>query len=270
VVDHQRRRGDAQPRPLSAIVRAIGGAPVKVRTKLLVAFAAIAALLIVVAVLGLRVLGQSNSRVESLGTLQLRAATYQSLQTQAQELRQLLAIRVAEDPGLNGYLSRSSSDVIRGRTWVLADKTIAAAVSQLGPATSATGLGFSPPVEDRALIDRIRSDYRRFKVALAKISAADRSGGQRSQNQRLLTDSSSSYSRRSSSFIRLTFPASAPSSSRLSTSSRREKSPAAISARRTSVRWIGRTSDADRAKPSSAASTMLAAPTPMNRSREEA
>ncbi len=57
-----------------------------------------------VAVLGLRVLGQSNSRVVSLGTLQLRAATYQSLQTQAQQLRQMLAVRVAEDPSLNTYL----------------------------------------------------------------------------------------------------------------------------------------------------------------------
>ena len=46
---------------------------------MLVAFAVIAALLVAVAVLGLRVLGQSNARVESLGTLQLRAATYQRL-----------------------------------------------------------------------------------------------------------------------------------------------------------------------------------------------
>ena len=65
--------------------------PISVRTKLLVAFALIAALLVVVGVLGLRVLGQSNARVEELGTLQRRAATYQSLQTQAQQLRQLLA-----------------------------------------------------------------------------------------------------------------------------------------------------------------------------------
>ena len=64
-------------------------------------------------VLGLRVLGQSNARVESLGTLQLRAATYQSLQTQAQQLRQLLAIRVAEDPNLNAYLGRQRLGVAR-------------------------------------------------------------------------------------------------------------------------------------------------------------
>ena len=80
------------------LVRAVGRVPVKVRTKLLVAFAVIAALLVAVGVLGLRVLGQSNARVESLGTLQLRAATYQSLQTQAQQLRQLLAIRAGGRP----------------------------------------------------------------------------------------------------------------------------------------------------------------------------
>src|SRR5690242_21249555 len=75
------------------LVRAVGRAPASVRTKLLVAFAVIAALLVAVAVLGLRVLGQSDSRIEALGTLQLRNATYQSLQTQAQQFRQLFADR---------------------------------------------------------------------------------------------------------------------------------------------------------------------------------
>jgi len=46
--------------------------------------------LIAVGVLGLGVLGRSNTRAEALGTLQLRVATYQTLQTQAPQLRQLL------------------------------------------------------------------------------------------------------------------------------------------------------------------------------------
>jgi signal transduction histidine kinase len=169
------------------VVRAVGRAPVKLRTKLLAAFAAITALLVVVAVLGLGVLGQSNARVESLGTLQLRASTYQSLQTQAQQLRQLLAIRVLEDPGLNAYLGRSRASVLHGRTWVLADKTITAAVSQLGPATNQARFGFVPPLADRVYIDRIRSDYQRFSAALAKITADDRGNGRSAENQRLLT-----------------------------------------------------------------------------------
>ena len=85
------------------LVRAVGRAPVTLRTKLLVAFAGIAALLVAVAVLGLGVLGQSNSRVESLGTLQLQASTYQALQTQAQQLRQLLSVRAAADPSQDRY-----------------------------------------------------------------------------------------------------------------------------------------------------------------------
>ena len=124
------RRGARSESPL---VRAVGRAPVGVRTKLLVAFAGIAALLLMVAVLGLRVLGQSNARVETLGTLQLRAATYQILQTQAQQMRQLLSIRAAQDPNLSVYVGVPESDVRGGRRWTLVDLTISAALSQLCP-----------------------------------------------------------------------------------------------------------------------------------------
>jgi signal transduction histidine kinase len=185
VADHERSRGNAEPHALSSVARAVGGAPVKLRTKLLVAFAVIAALLVVVAVLGLRVLGQSNARVESLGELQQRAAAYQSLQSQAQQLRQLLAIRVGEARGLNVYVSGGAT--IRGPTWVLADKLITAAVSPLGPATDPAGLGFAPPASDRGSIGRLKSDYRAFSAALARITAVDRAGGRSAQSQRLLT-----------------------------------------------------------------------------------
>jgi signal transduction histidine kinase len=170
------------------LVRAVGRVPVKVRTKMLVAFAGIAALLIVVAVLGLRVLGQANTRVVSLGTLQLRAATYQSLQTQAQQLRQLLALRVGEDPNLRTYLGASSTIALSGRNWTLVDHAIAAALSQLGPATNETRFGFAPPSEDEALLVRIRSDYRRFSDALKQITAFDLAGASAAKNKPLLTD----------------------------------------------------------------------------------
>jgi signal transduction histidine kinase len=169
------------------LVRAVGRVPVKVRTKLLVAFAVIAALLVAVGFLGLRVLGQSNSRVESLGTLQLRAATYQSLQTQADQLRQLLAIRVAEDPNLNTYLGGRVTSALSGRTWTLVDHTIAAALSQLGPTTNETRFGFVPPPKDEALLDRIRSDYRRFSQMLTQIIAFDRAGTTSKKSQPFLT-----------------------------------------------------------------------------------
>jgi signal transduction histidine kinase len=159
------------------LVRAVGRIPVRVRTKMLVAFALIAALLVAVAVLGLRVLGQSNSRVESLGTLQLRAATYKGLQTQAQQLRQLLAVRAAADyPNYGAYAGRNASGVLGPVSWIFVDETIAAALSQFGPATNESRFGFVPPPEDEILLSQVRVDYRRFTRTLKQIIALDRTG----------------------------------------------------------------------------------------------
>jgi signal transduction histidine kinase len=170
------------------VVRAVGRVPVKVRTKLLAAFAVIAALLVAVGVLGLRVLGQSNARIESLGTLQLRAATYQSLQTQAQQLRQLLAVRGAENPGLGIYLGgKPAPGVLAGQNWILVDTAIAAAQSQLGPATNESRFGFVPPHEDEVLLMRIRRDYRGIGRTLEQITTADRNKATSKTIQPLLT-----------------------------------------------------------------------------------
>ena len=55
------------------LVRAVARLPVKVRTKLLIAFVGTSLLLVAVGLLGQLVLGQSNDRVASLGPLQERA-----------------------------------------------------------------------------------------------------------------------------------------------------------------------------------------------------
>jgi hypothetical protein len=81
------------------LVHAVARVPANVRTKLLVAFLGIAALLVVVGVLGLRFLGQANGRVERLGTLQERSAAYDTIQTEATLLRQLLGFRGGGESG---------------------------------------------------------------------------------------------------------------------------------------------------------------------------
>jgi hypothetical protein len=78
------------------LVRLVAGVPANLRTKLLVGFLAIAALLVVVSVIGLQVLGKTNGRVVGLGTLQLRSSTYQALEAHATDLRQALGARSAE------------------------------------------------------------------------------------------------------------------------------------------------------------------------------
>ena len=65
------------------LVRAVGRLPAGVHAKLLVAFVGTALLVIVLGVLGLRLLGQSNERVETLGTLQQRAFAYGKLRADA-------------------------------------------------------------------------------------------------------------------------------------------------------------------------------------------
>ena len=170
----------------NSFVRLVARIPVKLRTKLIGGFAAITVLLVAVAVLGLRVLGDANARVVSLGTLQLRAATYQQLQTQAQQLRQMLAVRVAEDPSLNTYTGNGDGDFPRGESWVLVDKAIAASLSQLGPATNASRFGFVPPREDEPLLARIRADHRRLTTAIDRITTSDRTGAATALSQRLL------------------------------------------------------------------------------------
>jgi len=101
----KRRRLSPAENPL---VRRIGRAPVTVRTKLLVGFVTIAALLVVVGALGLLALGRSNARVERLGTLQGRAAAYQSLQTDVNQLADLLLARATFTPNAGRPLGQGA------------------------------------------------------------------------------------------------------------------------------------------------------------------
>jgi signal transduction histidine kinase len=135
-------------------VRAVGRVPAGVRVKLLVAFVGTALLVVVLGVLGLRLLGQSNERVETLGTLQVRAFAYGKLRSDALHVRLLLAQNVGGDfyknfPDLNKH------DVGPG---VLAiDRAIASAVAQIPASTFPDNLGFRPPPEDERYLGRIRA-----------------------------------------------------------------------------------------------------------------
>jgi signal transduction histidine kinase len=136
------------------LVRAVGRVPAGVRVKLLVAFVGTALLVVVLGVLGLRLLGQSNERVETLGTLQVRAFAYGKLRSDALHVRLLLAQNVGGDfyknfPDLNKH------DVGPG---VLAiDRAIASAVAQIPASTFPDNLGFRPPPEDERYLGRIRA-----------------------------------------------------------------------------------------------------------------
>src|SRR3954464_8309775 len=79
------------------LVRAVARVPAGVHIKLLVAFVGTALLVVGVGLLGLRLLGQSNDRVATLGTLQERAFAYGKLRSDALHTRLLLSENVAGD-----------------------------------------------------------------------------------------------------------------------------------------------------------------------------
>jgi len=181
-----RRRWKALAGLESRLARAVAGVPAMVRTKLLVAFLVIAALLVLVGVLGLRFLGQANGRVEGLGTLQLRATRYQALATSATDLRQALTVRAAGYPGARAYTGGETLPV-SGRVWVKADHDVANMLSQVELGTDEAIFEFVPPAEDERVLRQIRRDYNAVRTAQLAFSTLDKRGVAGGYAQRLLT-----------------------------------------------------------------------------------
>jgi signal transduction histidine kinase len=152
------------------LVQAIARTPAKVRTKLLVSFLAIAVLLLLLALLGLRVLGQSNSRSEGLKTLEERTAGYQNLYTEATTFRDLLAL-CAGGADVQTFLNGgrpargSTRDCLRS-----IDRTVGTALAGLGTATQ---LGFRPSPDEAAIYSQVKQDYRALNKLVARITASN-------------------------------------------------------------------------------------------------
>jgi len=167
VVDEQRslRRGD------NPVVRAVGRLPAGVHVKLLVGFVATAVLVVVVALMGLRLLGQANDRAESLGALQSRAAAYGRLQEDALHLQLLLSEnKSAGSLATNGGKGR---EVRSGREAIVIDQAAADTAARIAPATLAANLGFTPPAEDESVLRRIRAKSARLSTVMRQILASD-------------------------------------------------------------------------------------------------
>ena len=135
------------------LVRAVGRLPARVHTKLLIAFVGTALLLVAVGVSGLRVLADSNDRVEQLGALQKRASAYGKLRSES-DVRPLLAENV--DPDFY-TVNPGGLPPGRGETGPNpVDRAIANAIARIGPGTRADRLGFVPPSEDEGVLSEIR------------------------------------------------------------------------------------------------------------------
>ena len=152
------------------LVRAIGRIPAGVHAKLLVAFAGIALLVVVLGALGLRLLGQSNERVETLGGLEQRAFAYGKLQSDVRYVRTLWAQNVGGDyytvfPDLNKEDFSADGPVI--------DRLIKSAVAQIPASTFPDNLGFRPPPEDEIFLKRIRATGGKLSGVMREIVEID-------------------------------------------------------------------------------------------------
>jgi signal transduction histidine kinase len=140
------------------LVRAVARLPVKVRTKLLIAFVGTSLLLVAVGLLGQLVLGQSNDRVASIRALQERAVEYGELQTGAEFLREFLAENVGDD--FHVVWPDAAPPEIRGTYSLAVDLSAVDMAGRVASKTAADRLGFSPPPEDRDVLNRIELNAR--------------------------------------------------------------------------------------------------------------
>ena len=136
----------------------------------MVAFLAIAALLVVLAWLGLRVLGQSNTRAERLGALQVRVAGYQALEANAASVRQLLALCAGGRDyalWLNGGRPAPATTpaCLRG-----IDQPVRTQLALLG---TATRLDFRPTPDEAGAFARITRDYARLKRTIETLTRSN-------------------------------------------------------------------------------------------------
>ena len=180
-----RRRRAALGRLRERLGGLVARAPAGVRTKLLVAFLAIAALLVVVSALGLRELDQANARVERLDTLQLRSARYQTIEAHGEDLQQTLGVRTAGTSSLTPY---TGDPALKGggELWTLADLQIADTLSQIELALDQPLFGFVPPPADERTLRRIFADYARINAAVTSIQQLDKNGAERGPETRSL------------------------------------------------------------------------------------
>jgi signal transduction histidine kinase len=150
-VQTKRRLLSAADNPL---VRTVGRVPAGVHVKLLVAFVGTVLLVVGVGLLGLRLLGQSNERLETLGTFEERAFAYGKLRSDAPHVRLLLSENVGDDFYKIHPRGRAEA---RGAGGLAVDQAIASAVAEIPPSTFPDTLGFVPPPEDESFLRRIRA-----------------------------------------------------------------------------------------------------------------
>ena len=167
------------------LIRAVQRTPSGVQSKLLVALLGAVVLLVLVGLLGIRAIADSNDRAEALRVLQQRATAYRALQADVEQVQQLLGLR-AGGPDLQKFIPPAAAPT--GDALVSLDTTITTAITRLGPGGDVANLGFEVPPSERASLDQIALDDTRLTDAMGRIVALDRAGAASQASQLQGTD----------------------------------------------------------------------------------
>src|SRR4029453_10935499 len=114
--------------------------------------------LVIIGGLGLRVLGESNTRFVPLATLQQNAATYRALEEQNSTLKSTLAERVSLFPGV---AAPSDDEVEKTLRQSRASYELRGRVAGAGP-------------DERKVVARIESDYDQLAAVMRDAIALNR------------------------------------------------------------------------------------------------
>jgi signal transduction histidine kinase len=160
------------------LVRLVGRAPITVLRKLLIAQGIVVVLLVMVGVLGLSVLSESNDRVDALGLLPQREATYRQLLIASDLLSSLLDQRSAPVACLVLPPVACPSNLHAPNVALVAqtDGGIYLTLNQLSLLTSVGNLGFVPPPSERSLLSKIHAEYLVLNLAIGTVLIDDEKG----------------------------------------------------------------------------------------------
>jgi signal transduction histidine kinase len=166
------------------LVRAVGRVPAGVHAKLLVAFLGTALLMVILGALGLRLFGQSNERVETMGALQQRAFAYGDLKSDADQVR-LLQSQIVGGDFYKIFPQTNNKNPPAARLAI--DRATLTAVVRIRASTFRDSLGFRPPPEDEAYLRRIRATGAQLTTVMQKITDAGEAGSRTKRQARRLT-----------------------------------------------------------------------------------
>jgi signal transduction histidine kinase len=154
------------------VVRAVARLPAKLRTKLLASFLAIAALLVLVSLLGVRVLGQANSRSARLQTLQAHRAGYQAIDAQATIVRDIIGL-CAGGTDVFKFANGGKAPPASRTNRCLRSKATVVTTSLLDLEDS-THLSFTPFADEAARLHIVRRDTRELQRVMGTITSSRR------------------------------------------------------------------------------------------------